>query len=226
MTDLELGKSKLQQALLEISKNYLENLELAPEEDISFSPKLERRMARLLKAKRKPRRNLINAPCKKAIAACLSIIVFAGAIMGCKKIREPIVEFFSDVYEKFTEFFFGDEDKETASKVIDEVHMPTYLPEGYELVEDISFTNEPKEVCIIWKNENDDKIFLYQNVLTNNLILDTENATLTTIDSDSKIAIIQKDNHTYAFWNDRIYSYMLVCNLSEDELIKIVKSIK
>jgi hypothetical protein len=226
MTDLELGKSKFRQALLEISKNYLENLELAPQEDIFFSHKLERKMSHLIKSPRKSVWHCFNTPLKKTLAACLAIVIFASAIMGCCQIREPIVEFFTEVYEQFTEFFFRIEDKEAASKVIEEVHMPTYVPEGYQLMENICFTNEMKEVCTVWENENGDKIFLYQNVLTDNLILDTENATLTTIDSDSKIAIIQKDNHTSAFWNDRTYSYLLVCNLSTDELIKIVKSIK
>ena len=49
MNDLAIGKSKLQNALLEVSKNYLANLELAPEEAVSYSPRLERKMSRLLK---------------------------------------------------------------------------------------------------------------------------------------------------------------------------------
>lgn len=224
MTDLELGKSKFRQALLEISKNYLENLELAPQEDIFFSHKLERKMSHLIKSQQKSVWHCFNTPLKKTLAACLAIVIFASAIMGCCQIREPIVEFFTEVYEQFTEFFFRTEDKEAASKVIEEVHMPTYVPEGYQLMENICFTNEIKEVCTVWENENGDKIFLYQNVLTMKTTLDTENANTLTIDDNRKIAIIQKGENTFVFWNDNAYAYMLICNLSEDEIIKIIKS--
>lgn len=224
MTDLELGKSKFRQALLEISKNYLENLELAPQEDIFFSHKLERKMSHLIKSQQKSVWHCFNTPLKKTLAACLAIVIFASAIMGCCQIREPIVEFFTEVYEQFTEFFFRIEDKEAASKVIEEVHMPTYVPEGYQRMENICFTNEIKEVCTVWENENGDKIFLYQTVLTMKTTLDTENANTLTIDDNRKIAIIQKGENTFVFWNDNAYAYMLICNLSEDEIIKIIKS--
>lgn len=135
MNNMEMGKANFQKALLTVSQNYLEDLELAPEEDVSFSPKLERKMERLLKFQRKPYRKLINTPCKRTIAACLAIILLTGTLVSCSFIREPIVAFFTGVYEKFTEFFFGEEDKETASKVIEEAHTLTYVPEGYELVE-------------------------------------------------------------------------------------------
>lgn len=227
MTDLELGRSKLQQALLEISKNYLESLELAPEEDISFSPKLEFRMARLLKAKRKSHRNLINTSFKKTIAACLAIIIFAGAIIGCNKIREPIVEFFTGVYEKFTEFFFGMEDKETASKVIEEVHMPTYVPEGYKLEEPTILTNNNHEAKTIWSNASGTKIILFQSSFGATTLIDTENATTIIINDDIKVSIVTKGNELYVFWNTGKYAYsLIVCDISQDEIIKIIKSIK
>ena len=227
MSELELGRSKLQQALLEVSKNYLENLELAPEEDISFSPKLERKMSHLIRSQRKSCRHCFNTPCKKAIAACLAIIIFAGAIMGCNKIREPIVEFFTEVYETFTEFFFGAEDKEAASQVIEEVHMPTYVPDGYELMERPTLTGEDFELKTVWQKSDGTKLHFYQHLLTAKITLDTENAEKIEINDEIKISIVNKGNESYIFWNTAKYSYSLMASdLSEEKIIKIVKSLK
>ena len=224
MTDLELGKSKFRQALLEISKNYLENLELAPQEDIFFSHKLERKMSHLIKSPRKSVWHCFNTPLKKALAACLAILIFSSTIMGCSQTREPIVEFFTEVYEQFTEFFFSKTDRENSSKTVSDIHKPTYIPEGYELVEQTILNN--RECRIMWQNQGNSNIAFYQTVLTMKTTLDTENANTLTIDDNRKIAIIQKGENTFVFWNDNAYAYILICNLSEDEIIKIIESIK
>ena len=225
MNDLAIGKSKLQNALLEVSKNYLANLELAPEEAVSYSPRLERKMSRLLKEQRTPYRHLINTPYKKALAACLAIIIFAGALMSCKPIREPVVEFFTNVYEKFTEFFFGDEDKDVSSKVITEIHTLTYVPEGYELVESPTLTGRDKELCTVWKNSENKEIVFYHALLVSKTLLDTENADIKILDSRISAAMVQKDDKIFAFWNDNEYSYtLIVCNSTEEEIIKIINS--
>ena len=227
MNDLAIGKSKLQNALLEVSKNYLANLELAPEETVSYSPRLERKMSCLLKEQRKPYHHLINAPYKKAIAACLAIIIFAGALMSCKPLREPVVEFFANVYEKFTEFFFGEEDKDAASKVITEIHTLTYVPEGYELVESPTLTDKTYEVKTIWKNSIDQKIILHQTVLHLNTTFDTENATIEQISNGIEIYIIEKDKYIRAFWNTQEYAYYLkTFEISKTELLEMINSLE
>lgn len=224
MTDLELGKSKLREAFLEISKNYLENLELAPEDDVSFSPKLERKMTRLLKTQKERDQNFIRTPCRKAIAACLALIIFISIIMSCSKLREPIVRFSECVYEKFTEFFFGTEAKETAPKIIEEVRMPTYVPEGYELAEHMTLNN--KEQKTRWQNEEDFSISFYQTVLITKTTFDIEQAELKTIDDGSKITLFQQGSFTFAFWNDNHYSYTLIGKLSMEEMVKMIESIE
>lgn len=225
MNDLAIGKSKLQNALLEVSKNYLANLELAPEEAVSYSPRLERKMSRLLKEQRKPYHHLINTPYKKALAACLAIMIFAGALMSCKPIREPVVEFFTNVYEKFTEFFFGDEDKDAASKVITKIHTLSYVPEGYELVESPILANKDKELYTVWQNNDGYKIFFFQSTFINKTTFDTENAEALTLSNGSKILIIRKSDQIFVYWNDIEYSYtLMIYDQNNEEIIKIIDS--
>lgn len=226
MNDLALGRSNLQDALLTVSKNYVENMELAPAEAVRYSPRLERKMARLLKSTRKPYRKLIDAPYKKALAACLALIIFAGAFMSCKPIRDPVVEFFTDVYEKFAEFFFDVEDKATAPQVIEEIRLPTYIPDGYVLSESPIPTGEDTHLCTVWRAEDGSEIVFRQKVLAIKTTYDTENAEFRIVSDDIKFAIVKKDARAYIFWNDCEYSYSLVTEeLSEDEIEKIIFSL-
>lgn len=226
MNDLATGKEKLQKAFLEICHDYLDNLDLAPEEDISFSPRLERKMECLLKTQRKPYRNLIDTPLKKALAACLAILIFSGGMLSCKPIREPVVEFFTNVYEKFTEFFFDEEDQAAASKAITEIHTLAYIPEGYKLIESSEITDKTYEVKTVWEDCHGFKMMFFQCLLTSKTLIDTENAVIYTLENNTQITTIEKDSTIYVFWNDNQFAYTLVIdNTLESEILKIVQSI-
>ncbi|MBQ8496007.1 MAG: DUF4367 domain-containing protein [Clostridia bacterium] len=225
MDEIKAGKIKLQKALLEVSEDYLANLELAPEESVHFSPKFERKMAHLLKLRKKTYWKLINKPWKKTIAVCLAAAILVVGLLGFKPIREPIFEFFADVYEQFTEFFFGAADKQDASKMIEDVHTLTYVPEGYEIIEKTVFTGQDKELCTVWKNNDDKEIVFYQSVLTSKTTLDSEDSEKKILSNGLQIATIQKDGMIYTFWNNEQYAYtLLVQDVADDELEKIIES--
>ncbi len=227
MTDLELGKSKLQAALLDVSKNYLENLELAPEEEVFFSPESERKMMDLIKKPQKFHQRLLSTPFRKAIAACLAIIIFASTIMGCSQLREPIVAFLADVYEKFTEFFFGDDNKEISSSVIEEVRLPAYVPEEYTFATSSAISETSRSYTTKWENDRGDELILTQFVLSGKCLIDTENAEMQILPNDQSVMIIHKDNRTTAFWDDDMYAYVLmISDCSDEEFVKIINSVK
>ena len=148
------GKEKLKRALLEVCAGEIENAELAPEEEVYYSPKLIKNMNKLLKYRAKPYWVIINTAAKRAVAACLIIAAMAGALMSCKPVREAVVNFFQNVYEAYTEFFFGDDISANAPGVIEEIHMPTYIPEGCELVQEAELTGEDCIIMTEWRNSN------------------------------------------------------------------------
>jgi len=226
MNTVNEGRDKLRRALLEVSAREIEHLELAPEEEVYYSPKLIKNMNKLLKDKAKPYWVLINTAAKRAVAACLVIAAIAGALMSCKPIREAVVDFFQNIYEAYTEFFFGDDISSSAPEIIEEIHLPTYIPEGYELAEKATLMGKDYTVMSIWKNENEMIIILYQYVLNNRTNIDTEFADMKIL-NDMKIAIVTKENEEYSFWNTNEYSYQLVTtSLSKEDVLDILKSIK
>ena len=54
------GKEKLKRALLEVYAREIGNLELAPEAEVYYSPKLVKNMNKLLKDRAKPYWRIIN----------------------------------------------------------------------------------------------------------------------------------------------------------------------
>ncbi len=227
MNDIAAGKAKLRQALLEVSRNYVDTAELASEESVSYSPSLEKKMSRLLKYQKSPCRKLFNAPYKRTIAACLAVLIFTGVLIGCKPIREPVVEFFTEIYEAFTEFFFDHEEKTMGAKTIDEFHTFAYLPEGYELTENPTIAQSQYEKVTVWENEDGNFIIFSQRVLNAKIVLDTEKATTKILDNGTKIYIVNKNNIISVFWNIENYSYSVIANdLPEKELLKVINFLK
>ena len=226
MNTVNEGKEKLKMALLEVCARETENAELAPEEEVYYSPKLIKNMNKLLKDREKPYWVLVNTAAKRAVAACLVIVTIAGALMSCKPVREAVVDFFQNVYEAYTEFFFGEDISSDSPDVIDEVHMPTYIPEGYELVERIEETDKDRAVMAKWRSSDDNVIVLSQYVLGSKTNIDTENAEIETL-KDIKIAIVIKGNEIISFWNNEEYSYQMITNdLLKEDILDIIKSIK
>ena len=226
MNTVNEGKEKLKRALLEVCAREIENAELAPEEEVYYSPKLIKNMNKLLKNRAKPYWVLINTAAKRAIAACLVIVTIAGALMSCKPVREAVVDFFQNVYEAYTEFFFGDELSSNAPEVIEEIHLPTYMPEGYELAEEAEISHKNYYVCSVWKNSSNDTIKLYQYVLSNKVNIDTENSKVEIL-SDFEIAIVTKENEISVFWNTDEYAYRIkATGVSKEEILNMVKSVK
>ena len=60
MNTVNEGKEKLKRALLEVGAREISNLELAPEAEIHYSPKLVKNMNKLLKGRAKPYWRIVN----------------------------------------------------------------------------------------------------------------------------------------------------------------------
>jgi hypothetical protein len=169
---------------------------------------------------------LINTAAKRAVAACLVIVTIAGALMSCRHVREAVADFFQNIYEAYTEFFFGDELSSDAPGIIEEIHMPAYIPEGYELIKESELMCDNRAIMTEWKNGSEELIRLHQYVLKSKTNIDTENADLFVVE-DIEIAIIANETVINAFWNTDEYAYKITATgLSKEEALNIIKSIK
>ncbi len=226
MTDIEIGKAKLEEALLEVCDDYLNNIELAPKEDVRYSPALEKKMQRLIKCQNSHWYKYVNTSFKRCVAACLITAILLATLISCTPIREPIVEFFKNVYEHFTEFCIADKTDLNAPDFIEEVHTLSYIPDGYELVEAPTITGNDFKIRTVWQDANGNTIVLTQIVLNAKLTLNSQD-TLLDSQYNSKIRTINKNRKICEFWNTENYAYSLIgTGLSEEDFLKILKSLK
>ena len=224
MTDKELsGKEKLKEALRKYELSLQEKYK--PEEiEIGYSKRYKRNIERLFSGKTKNHPKFFNTVGKR-IAACVAaaVIAFSGT-MSISAIREPVIEFFTNMYEKFVEIFFDGENVSGAPTEIETVYTLGYVPDGYEL--------EKKErvgasVKTIFTN-GEDNIVLSQYPLTNDLTFDNENSNFQIIAmSDFEVAVIEKNKIRLFYWSNEKYAFNLTVpkELGNDECIEIIESL-
>lgn len=95
--------------------------------DEQIAKELENIYKKANKNKKKPLLWYFNTTKKQAAAILIAIGIFFGLSIGVYAAREPIVEFFLNVKEKFSEVFFNQEDIEKAPKTIETVYTLGYV---------------------------------------------------------------------------------------------------
>lgn len=225
MRDIEkIGLQKLQDAFKEVNSRELDNLNI-PQEDFEFSEKYKKNMAKLLANHKKPYWKYVNTAGKRAVACILVFIMIFASSMTISAVREPVVEFFVNVYEKFVEIFFGEDDVTKSPGEIGTVYTLGYLPDGYEFESREIKRNSAKTIFVNGEVE----IYLMQYILSTNALLDNESADFEIqISNGCKIAVIEKFENKYFYWNSNEYAFKLAVpsELPENEYIKIIESIK
>ena len=200
MNEIEIGREKLRAALLEVCEDYLESIELAPEEDVWYSSKLEKKMSKLLKHRSSPWYECFNTTFKKVCAACLLVAVLFGALMSCKPIREPVIKFFQNIYEQFTEFWIEDKNASNSCYFIEEEYTLTYIPDGYELIEKQDITGQERILTTVFEDNEGNKIYFYQALSTMKFAIDSCNKNPEIYyDGEIQIFLIQVENEYRAF---------------------------
>ena len=151
------GLRKLKEALKEINKWEYENLHLDALEEVIPSIRYQKRMERLIRRQKQPYWRYVNTIGKRVAVFAVSIALAVALSLSVSAVREPVVKFFINVYEKFVEFFYDENDIARVPDTIESVYTLSYVPEGYELKScDIADLG----TRIVWTDGNENKIFL------------------------------------------------------------------
>lgn len=216
--DNKTNQELFKQALVEGVNRRLDREIAAYDEDIAYSRRHIKNMARIVNGKT-PRKPL--SPKMIAILVAAAILLASCAIIYRGEIRD----FITDVKEFFVKVTF---DKgESESKFIEEYYEPTYVPEGYVLEkQNLSSTISQ----FTYRNNEGHSIkFVQQPLDTSSFYVDIEHG----YDEifcvgDNRIYYQEADGVNCYIWNDGKYALKL--NLSEElslqELEIIINGIK
>lgn len=100
------GLKKLKEAFREINEWEYENLHLDTLEEVIPSTRYRKRMERLIRRQKQPYWKYVNTVGKRVAVFAVAIALVFALSMSVSAVREPVVEFFANVYEKFVEFFY------------------------------------------------------------------------------------------------------------------------
>ena len=217
-----IQKSIIKKVLLEVEKREIARLEYYPKIRPEHSKEYNESINAIIEKMHKRARFVFGYDSKrKATILIAAILAFALMLSACV-FREKIKDFVFEIYESFTRVsVLGD------PKNVDfEQHLPRWMPEEYTL----SYNRaSDKDSTVMWTNEKDDSIFLFQNVLSlDKISWDTEGAQVETVDLNGiTVHIMYKNNTHSALWIDGDYSFFIVSSytVGRENLERIITSI-
>lgn len=230
MTFTQKEKSILYEALdlycIEFCKTLPTNEELS---DITFSEEFERKMQKLIDRQKKFYYYWFNTVGKRVAAIILVILLsFTTITFSVRALREPVIRFIVETFEKFTSVVFVN-DKSEEDIIVDlafEKATPAYIPEGYILDFEI---DEASIYQARYFNADKTSNITYMQLFSDESILqaDTENVSYNEIEINNYKAVSysNKGTNVVIFGTDD-YVFTIEGTIDIDELIRIAESIK
>ena len=214
-------RDMLKSALLDaLSEKYDKDLSKA-EGDISCSKKHYSKLSNILGVSVGSARRF-----SKRLLAAILVAVFL--LTGCTvyAYRTEIKEFFVEIYEKYIRVTYDTDANTVMGKSIEKVYKATYIPEGYELVEE---SNTSLHVYYKWTDLNGNSITLQQKDLDiTSFLLDAESGDMKIVNcSNFKVYCRFIDNSYHYIWHDEYYALTLksTVQLDKDKLTEMINGI-
>ncbi|MFR2838801.1 MAG: DUF4367 domain-containing protein [Zhenhengia sp.] len=199
----------------------LEQLENIDREEHIFTKEFENKMSQLIKNERQLK---VTGLTRKIGVAILIIGIVGSLSMSVEAVRIRVIEFITEVFEKFTSISYQKHEGEHSDK-IEVSYLPRYIPEGFEVIEEEQIFND---VHINYRNGLGEEILFRQiEINTNNSIVDTEGTIL------EKILLEDREYYYYEnkgvkniIWIQGEYQISISSEIDKDELIKMCLSVK
>lgn len=194
---------------------------------ITFTKDFEEKMQKLIESERKFYFYWVNTVRKRVAIIILAIIIsLTSATFGVKAIREPVIRFIIETFEKFANIIFVNEEPETLTDdFIFEKETLSYIPEGFVLETEI---DNGTIYQVLYTNTEVNSTLMYIQQINDNstMQLNTENVTYEnmTINGNQAIFYSNLGTQTIVFSNNK-YVYTIATTESKEELIKIAESI-
>ncbi len=214
----------LKEALIAAIDKELEGIPSNLADYHSFSSGFEKKMKQLIKKAKIKYISINRFRIRRSIAAASLILIILTASMSVEAVRMPIIRLTEKIYTEFSEIIFENEDNIEVPEKIEEVYVPSYIPEGYTLKEEV---NDMRSMhFFFYTNEEGQELSVEQLVLGVHMAVDTEGITTEEITINGLSGIIYtKRGLTSIIVNDNRYVHFVSGYEDREELIKIVESL-
>lgn len=190
-----------------------------------FSEAHDKNVRRILKTAKRAENRKRNQRRALQLAAGIAVVLCVSSVtvINSKAFRVSFANFLLDVREEYSLIFFEKRTVPSVTKNFKE-QEPTYIPSGFSIDE---LTESEDSFTISYLNDNTGWYFLSYFQSPGSLSVDTEDAERQEVLIDGNQAIlINKNDIIHVIMLKEGALYDLVGNISEEESIKILESIK
>ena len=194
-------------------------------EDITFSEAFEKKMEKLLRVQKRFYFYYVNTVGKRV--ACILLVLFialTSTAFGVKAIREPLIRFIIETFEKFTHVTaYTDDPVDIRDVPFEKMPLPL-VPEGYELEKEELYS---RHYCETYINPEGLSILYMQKINDGASIKeDTESTDYETVDILGQEGILyqNKDVNRIVFHSD-LYLFSISGPVERDELIQMAEAL-
>jgi len=214
--------------LLAIGEAMDRRVERIPVAEHTFSPAFERKMNRVIRAQSKPYFRFVNTNAKKAVLAlATALLILLTMVFSVAALREPVVRFIVEVYEKFSNVFFHQQEDAYFPDELEVYYIPTWLPDGYQIDD-----TKTIDIAILYKqmffDNADHDIELKQYTITDTVLrIDTESVQTkpVTVNGNAGLFYSTKGIQTL-LWNNGQYGFLVSGPVAEAELLRMAESLR
>lgn len=222
MNDMEFD-AFLESVIKENGREYIDYNEEWDKPHV-FSHSFERKMRRIIgKQERYGFYPTTRLPLRKALVLAVLVIIMMTVLMvTVSAFRDAIFGFFMSVFDTHTRFTVETND-DTPNSIIN-IYEPTILPKGFEIQ-----TRDELPYKVVTEYDYGELFIVIQQYIKAGYSPDvnTEQANPKPIMINNyKGFIIEIPNHCHITWETDEYVFSVGSNVSKDELIEIVESIK
>jgi len=217
-------ENALKNAVIKVDRCEVGVLPADNEIDHEFSRDFERKMQKLIRRSNKG--HTIKGWVvwrRRAVALIAAIIILIASAMSVPTVRASVIEFITEVYEKFTHIFF--DESRSSQDAADEfvIYVPVYIPEGFELVNRIT-----KGLVLLEYEEGDEFVSYSQQRLENvSMHINTEGVELEELEFKGFSAKYYSNRGVQnLLWHDGKYMYMVSSTLDRDTVFKIADNVE
>lgn len=201
--------------------------QLPPERELShhFSGRFNRKMRALLRYERRTPRMRKFVSRMKAAAAIFAVVLSltVGALMSVEACRTRIIEIMTRVLSDATSLHISVDDGAPSDRVLSPI-SPTYVPEGYHVVEEE--TNDMTHIIIYADGEGMEFVYKQDLLSASGYLFDTEDAYIEKVMIESQeVNLILSKGFYQIYWYDNNYLYSLLGKVEKNEILKMAESI-
>lgn len=217
--------AKLQEAFDRFARQ--QNALLPDEETIAtvtLSENFKERMRKMLNRQKCGFFVLFGTAGRRVASILITLLVAATVTTASvEALREPVVQFFTEVFEKFTQILFVDDTPKTPQAEL-EKRAPAYIPEGYTVETEMDLITMYQ---IVYSNDTNKRINYTQHSKQNMEVqADTEGVQYTDIMIGNRQGVTYSNKEfVYIIISDDKYSYIVSGNILINELIKMAESL-